>query len=586
MRVFAVVLLLIAYLFSAQASNVDIEGLLNRADQLRSADFSAFEELMSEIEHNHDLMSLQQRHFYQYLKGYQNTFRGKVDEAISSYIQIENSNAPDELKLRSLGSLVNNYAIKRDFYMGAKAINRLLEKRKLVNNQQSIDRSSVVAGIFYNQALQFSLGLKIANQLLNRDISPRQTCFARQIKVESEFELATILSDYSYANQSVDYCKKHDENLVANVIVTFVGESLTNEGRIEESQQLLMAALEDTLNAKYPPLIGVHYALIANNNLLLNEPELASKNALLAYDSIQNFGNTKALVKSLEVLYKAAELQGQYRQTIEYLKRFNEADKAYLDDTKARGLAFQQAQYEKQEQDNTIILLDKQNALLTTQAQLSQEQSQNNRLALALALSLLVVLFGWIYRSRKIQRQLRKMAETDELTGISNRHYFNNRADKLLKQAKQQNQPVSFVLFDLDHFKKVNDNFGHQTGDWALRRAVIEAKLVCRKVDVIGRMGGEEFAILLPGCDVNKALDVAELCRRAIEKIDTRETDHNFRITASFGVSETLTCGYNLDKLFAGADAALYCSKDSGRNRVYPFNSQQMELESNTNFSQ
>lgn len=579
MRVFAVLLLLIAYLFSAQASNVDIASLLTRADKLRSADFSGFEELLIEIESNSDLLSVQQRHFYRFLKGYQNTFRGKVDDAIASYIQIENSNASDELKLRALGSLINNYAIKRDFYLGAKAINRMFEKRKSITSQQSIDRSSVVAGIFYNQARQFELGLNIANQLLNRDITPRQTCFARQIKVESEFELATILSDYSYANQSIEFCRQHDEKLVANVIVSFVGESLTNEGRIVESQQILKAALQDTIDAKYPPLVGVHYALIANNYLLLNEPELASETANLAYEAIQNFGLTKASVKSLEVLYKAAEMQGQFRRTVDYLKRFNEADKAYLDETKARGLAFQQAQYEKLEQDNTIALLDKQNTLLITQAELSKEQSQNNQLALTMTLSLLIILFGWLYRSRKIQRQLRKMAETDELTGISNRHYFNDRANKLLKQAEQNKQPISFVLFDLDHFKKVNDNFGHQTGDWALRRAVIEAKLICRKVDLIGRMGGEEFALLLPGCSVEKALQVAELCRVAIEKIDTRETDHEFRITASFGVSETLTCGYKLDKLFAGADAALYCSKDSGRNRVYPFNSQQMSLQ-------
>jgi diguanylate cyclase (GGDEF)-like protein len=217
---------------------------------------------------------------------------------------------------------------------------------------------------------------------------------------------------------------------------------------------------------------------------------------------------------------------------------------------------------------------------LKTETELAVKQTQNERLALALATSLLIILFVWLYRSRKIQRKLRKLAETDELTGISNRHHFNNRARQQIKHARMQKQPISFVLFDLDHFKKVNDTFGHQTGDWALKKSVLEAKLLCRNVDLIGRMGGEEFAILLPGCEIDEALKIAEICRNAIENIDTFESDHEFKITASFGVTDSSTSGYTLERLFAGADAALYYSKEHGRNQVYRFNSQQMVLES------
>ncbi|GAB5378940.1 MAG: GGDEF domain-containing protein [Aliiglaciecola sp.] len=576
MRFFAFVIFCMTFYLVAYASNPELDDLLSKADEMRSADFSGFEGVMNEIELSRDNFTPEQLHYYRYLKGYRDTFNGRVEDAIASYIQIENSNASEVLKLRALGSLVNTYAIKRDFYLGAKAINRLFEQRQKVTDQKSIDRSYVVVSIFYNQARQFQLGLNVSNQLLNRDITPRQECFARQTKVEAEFELANILSDYTYAKQSVDFCEQHSEQLVANVIITFIAESLANENRIEESQQLLSESLTDTIDAKYPPLIGVHYALMAKNYLSMEQADLATEYALKAYESIQNFGLTKALVKSLEVLYRAAEFKNDYRDTVEYLKRYSEAEKAYLDETKTRSLAFQQAQYEKLEQDNTIAFLDQQNTLLKTQAELAKEQSQNNKLALALSLSLLFLLFGWLYRSRKIQIKLRKMAETDELTGISNRHYFNLRAQKHLRQAQQQNQPVSFVLFDLDHFKKVNDTFGHQTGDWALRKSVLEAKLVCRNIDLIGRMGGEEFAIMLPGCQLDEALRVAELCRVAIEKIDTSETDNTFTITASFGVSNTNDCGYNLDKLFAGADVALYESKNSGRNKVYRFKDTQI----------
>ena len=122
------------------------------------------------------------------------------------------------------------------------------------------------------------------------------------------------------------------------------------------------------------------------------------------------------------------------------------------------------------------------------------------------------------------------------------------------------------MLFDLDHFKKVNDNFGHQTGDWALRRAVIEAKLVCRKVDVIGRMGGEEFLLIAIETNIEQAISLAERIRNNVEAIH-HPHQPNMPITISIGVAEG-NKQTSLDELIAQADHALYQSKKNGRNQV------------------
>ncbi|WJG07815.1 GGDEF domain-containing protein [Aliiglaciecola sp. LCG003] len=578
MRFTLVLCLIIAFNINAQSSKVDVQLLIEEAEQVRSSDFAHFEVIMAEIQQNSSALTPQQKHFYQYLTGYQNTFKGKLEEANAIYNALQESDASEDLKLRALGSLVNNYAVKRDFYLGAKAVNRLFEQREKVTDKDIIDSSFLVVSIFYNQARQFELGLNIANRLLARDISPRIECFARQIKIESEFELSVILSSYDYANQSAEFCMDNNELLVANIIKTHIAESLTNENRVIESQKLLSDNLQKTLDSKYPPLIGMHYALMANNYLLLEQPAKATEYALEAKSHIENFGLTKALVKALDVLYRAAEEQDNYIQTIAYLKEFNESDKAYLDETKARNLAIQQAKYEYSEQLNKIFLLDKQNALLVAKAELAQQHSQNNRMALALSSALLILLFAWLYRSRKIQVKLRYLAETDDLTGISNRHNFNDKAIQQIHHAERHYQPVSFILFDLDHFKRVNDNYGHQIGDWALCKAVSVAKNICRNNDLIGRMGGEEFAILLPSCDIDEALKIADICRQAIEHIDSSETNFEFKITASFGVSDSQTCGYSLEKLFGGADAALYHSKDCGRNKVFQFFGKKMAL--------
>ena len=126
-------------------------------------------------------------------------------------------------------------------------------------------------------------------------------------------------------------------------------------------------------------------------------------------------------------------------------------------------------------------------------------------------------------------------------------------------------------MFDLDYFKRINDAYGHQAGDAALKIAVDAAKVACRTNDIVGRLGGEEFGVLLPGCASHLASFIAEKCRKAIEQADFSPSGHDLAVTASFGISDSSNCDYNFEKLFAGADFALYQSKDMGRNRVVQY---------------
>jgi diguanylate cyclase (GGDEF)-like protein len=126
-------------------------------------------------------------------------------------------------------------------------------------------------------------------------------------------------------------------------------------------------------------------------------------------------------------------------------------------------------------------------------------------------------------------------------------------------------------MIDLDYFKRINDTYGHQAGDVALKIAVDAAKSACRKNDIVGRLGGEEFGVLLPGCASHLASFIAENCRKAIEQADFTSSGHDLDVTASFGIADSSNCEYNFEKLFAGADYALYQSKDLGRNRVVQY---------------
>lgn len=159
--------------------------------------------------------------------------------------------------------------------------------------------------------------------------------------------------------------------------------------------------------------------------------------------------------------------------------------------------------------------------------------------------------------------QLRQSAATDGLTGIANRRNFDVTLDRYLARAVSTFEPVSLVLLDIDHFKKLNDQHGHQTGDDVLRQVAALLVEHARVIDVPARYGGEEFAVVLPECAEQEAGVVAERLRRAIEQAPTLVP-----ITVSAGVATFPEHGATSEALIRAADDALYVAKDAGRNRV------------------
>src|SRR5690606_6697615 len=180
----------------------------------------------------------------------------------------------------------------------------------------------------------------------------------------------------------------------------------------------------------------------------------------------------------------------------------------------------------------------------------------------------LVLLSFLAYRGMSGRKRFKKIAEYDQLTGISNRYHFNNQAKVALEYCEKNAKPVAVILFDLDYFKNINDMHGHAAGDWALQQVVKTCRNFMRNNDVFGRIGGEEFAVVLPGCHADKAALLAEICRDAIATIDTTESGYTFPISASFGVSSSDISGYQLKQLLADADLAMYRAKQSGRDQI------------------
>ncbi|HSN00991.1 MAG TPA: GGDEF domain-containing protein, partial [Rudaea sp.] len=288
-----------------------------------------------------------------------------------------------------------------------------------------------------------------------------------------------------------------------------------------------------------------------------------------AIDLANKQDKAKSVADAYEVLYQVAKRQGDDAAALAWHEKYAAADKAYLNDVSARALAYQMVHQRVLDNQRQLEAANDANKLLALQQTVATQKARARLLYMLLLLSGLLIVGGWAYRTKRSQIKFQKLARRDGLTGIFNRQHFFESAQEVLRYCAKASREACVVVMDLDHFKSVNDMHGHAAGDDALKRAVAACQVLLRSIDVFGRLGGEEFAILFPDCPLAVARQRADAMRESIAA-SRREGDAaaDVLVTASFGVAGTQESGYNLATLLAAADDAMYAAKRAGRNRV------------------
>ncbi|MCA3254339.1 MAG: GGDEF domain-containing protein [Alphaproteobacteria bacterium] len=173
-----------------------------------------------------------------------------------------------------------------------------------------------------------------------------------------------------------------------------------------------------------------------------------------------------------------------------------------------------------------------------------------------------------ITRRKQLEEHLARLAKTDALTGLANRGQYFARAEEEMLRARSGSKPLAVVMIDLDHFKEVNDRFGHEAGDRALKATAALLAAFAPAGSLVARLGGEDFALLLPETDLAGATGVAEHLRTVIENCDCSPIAEGLSLTASFGCGAVRPAETTIEPAMGRADRALYAAKTSGRNRV------------------
>jgi diguanylate cyclase (GGDEF)-like protein len=556
--------------FSPVLQAESFDDILTAVDQYKSIDHSKSVQTLNKI-NNFDELSGKQKAYYLYLKGYQAGFVGDFNTAIEHYNSVFDHTADPVLQYRTKISLANIYAIKRNVNKALEYLVPALEQSEQIPDIEHRHAGLLVASIVYSQLGLYPEALDVVDNLLQDQPAARTKCFALSVWHEAKFYLKVAVTEQRL-DDDANECRASKEPLPAVVMSRFAIYRALESQDFDKAKQLINKLLPEIEATKYTRYISEFIFLHASVLYGTGDKNNAERQLLKSLEMNTNLGNTKPVIESFLLLSKIKEQSGDLALALEYYKKYAATERDYIEDISSQKLAYNLAKGQLFSKNQQIALLEKNNTLLELEQSLHSTEQSNARLLIALMILTLIAVGYFAVKTLRSKTKYRLLAENDNLTGISNRYHFTDKVRTTLEQSSKTAQIDSFVIFDLDLFKQINDLHGHLTGDWVLQAVVEHSRQFVRNLDVFGRIGGEEFAIYLPACTAEKAALLAEILRDAISQIDCSGSGHSIRITASFGVTSTDRSGYLLKHLFRDADQALYYSKEHGRNQVTLFN--------------
>ncbi len=553
---------------AACSKSGQFDSLLRMADEIRSSDSIEFSQKLSELKKDYELFTINQKYYYLYLTGYQNAFNGNIKEAIKLLKHVEENSQNPTLRYRSSSTLVNLYAFTKNWQKGFEFLDVGSSLYEDVAEPDIRHQGLINAAVFYNELEQYEMALIYVNRLEKEQLSIRNRCIMLAIKVKSYLNISRFASLENDILEGIKLCREVKEIILVNLLRTHLAYYYLDNGEPEKSINLLDRHYEEVQETRYQLLIVEASSILAQAYTKAGDINSARRHAEIVVDSKNTRAYSKALLSAYKVLSEVSRTNKSFEKALEYFDEYIKVKEFLFEQTKARQLAVETAKHRAVEKDNQITLLSKKNRILQLENRLSYEAVLKNRWIIALLAAVASILMLWTLYVRRSQQRFKYLAEYDSLTEICNRAHFTKNTESVLEYYSRSGRTVSIILFDLDNFKAINDTYGHPVGDKVLMLTAQACKMSVRKIDILGRVGGEEFAILLPGCEISQAQKLAEECRIRISQVNTGETGYDIEVTASFGVTDTKLSGYKFKDIVAHADDAMYQAKKSGRNQV------------------
>lgn len=552
---------------SAEPSDPQV--LLQNAEQIKLTDQRKFSGLLKQVEGASSVLNLQQRWHLRYLLAWQKlVYEGDAQGASSILVSIIDDCQDRTLRFRATATLINILAVSHRFEDAYSRLNDLMAQLPQITDKAARFQGLGEAAQLLIAAGQYDLAIDYAGQML-KDVPPGEnTCRADIWALHARYKAGLAASSDTAFQELVDTCESASQRLFANGARADIASMYLQEGLPKKAVDLLREHYAEIVNLGYGTLVSQFDAILASAYLSSGDGVSAKYYAMHAIGAESKGAFSESSGIAYRVLYQLARADGDYPSALRWHEKYMAADKGYLNDVSARALAYQRVKQQVIARKQQIDALDSQNKILQLQQELDRKAVQASRLSIVLLLTILTSILFWLIRLKRSQKRFMRLARHDGLTGIFNRQHFVEQAERMLAAAQRDGQHVCLLLMDLDHFKLINDAHGHAFGDLVLKRAVAVCHDHLRKSDIFGRLGGEEFGILLPGCMLANVSVRAEAIRITIAETSDDEDTRGVVISASLGVASTEHAGYDLQQLMANADNALYRAKRGGRNRV------------------
>lgn len=544
--------------------------LLERADSdIKLADHAQFGRLLDQIDVRKNELDPAQRWHLQYLKGWQAAYQGDYDRARAILDEVLEQAGSDVLRFRASATLINTLGEGHRYQEAFRRMSQMQDQLPQINDDAVRYQGLGEAAQLLISAGQYPLATSYADQMLAHLPRGESTCKAMYLKIHARYRSSTLATaDDPMLRDAMSACVNAGLSVFANAVRVDAASVLLHTGRATEALAMLQHSYSDTVRDQNMQINVQFTALLALASWKLGDTVAAENYANQVVALNGKSGIAESLSMAYDVLYRIAESRGDYREALEFHEKCMTVEKNYLDDVSATALAYQIVNQQVQGKRQEVLALNKQNVILRLEQALDRKAVENSRLYIALLLTVIAFIVFWVYRLKRSQLRFMWLSRQDSLTGISNRKHFIESAESALKHAARTGKPTALVLIDLDHFKLVNDTHGHTMGDQVLKRAVEACVPLLRSRDLFGRLGGEEFAILLADTNHIQALHRAEQIRQAIADARSNESGDAIAVSASLGVVTTEYSGYQFRQMLINADHALYKAKRGGRNRV------------------
>lgn len=552
----------------AQIHTADLGLQLEQAESVRTADHPRFLSRLSLLRSQAAAMSMRERWHLRYLEAWEASFEGDYAGAEPKLRDVIDHSEDPALSVKASAILMDDWGSNKRYEEAFGLANTLVERLPATHDKLAHFVALSYLSQLLRSAGQYELAAAYAHDMAQDPPAGETACKPLTMQMTALYEWHKLTSSSPQLQSALDACQAAHDSVFTHTLLLVKGSLHLDENQPSKAIQLLQRIAPGVRSDQYYSNMLTLQVQLAQAYLKLGKDDAARKAALAALALSDPGDISETLRDAYQVLYSLDKKQGNTAAALADYEHYVAQDVGYLNDVSARALAYAMAKQHVIVQKLETEKLSRENNILRLQQALDGKAVETIRLYVVLLLVVLASAVFWLLRLKRSQLHFKKLSSTDGLTGVYNHQHFMGEAGRALHQLERRGGAACLFFIDLDNFKHINDTHGHPMGDAVLRRTVTICRQQLRPTDLFGRLGGEEFGILLLDCTREQGIAIAERIRRAIDVAKVQGDDDIIMFSASVGLASTEYCGHELQRLCREADAALYRAKRAGRNRV------------------